>query len=270
MCLGTLDAAPSQTGLLIVTGGNEIRSGAHSGQARLAAEIAAKGFPVFRYDRRGVGDSEGINAGFLHSADDIAAAAKMFRVAAPQVTRIVGFGNCDAASSLALFGDAASVDKFILANPWVYDHDGKDHSASPDNIDAPALPPASAIWKRYLRKLTKPREIAGLLTGKVDVRKLARGLKHAATGGGADAKAGLSERLAIAIGQTRMPVTLLICEGDRTAQAFLTCWNTRTFHQAKRNVHVTMTKRDTASHSFTDTGDFDWLRAQILAQLSEG
>ena len=51
-------------GLLLVTGGNEVRSGAFSGQAQLAARIARKGFPVFRFDRRGVGDSDGENKGF--------------------------------------------------------------------------------------------------------------------------------------------------------------------------------------------------------------
>ncbi|HEY6965299.1 MAG TPA: hydrolase 1, exosortase A system-associated, partial [Erythrobacter sp.] len=56
---GTLDTAPGSTGLLIVTGGNEVRSGAFGGQAALAARIAAAGFPVFRFDRRGIGDSEG-------------------------------------------------------------------------------------------------------------------------------------------------------------------------------------------------------------------
>ncbi len=57
--MGTLDDAPGTTGLLIVSGGNEVRAGAFAGQARLAAEIAAAGHPVFRFDRRGVGDSTG-------------------------------------------------------------------------------------------------------------------------------------------------------------------------------------------------------------------
>ena len=70
---GTLDAAPGTTGLLIVTGGNELRAGAWNGQALLATRLAAAGIPVFRFDRRGVGDSEGANAGFRGSAEDIAA-----------------------------------------------------------------------------------------------------------------------------------------------------------------------------------------------------
>ena len=52
---GSLDEAPGAVGLLLVSGGREIRSGAFAGQARLAAEVAAAGFPVLRFDRRGVG-----------------------------------------------------------------------------------------------------------------------------------------------------------------------------------------------------------------------
>ena len=60
--------------LLLVSGGNELRSGPWGSQAQLAAQIATAGFPVLRFDRRGVGDSEGQNTGFTGSADDIAAA----------------------------------------------------------------------------------------------------------------------------------------------------------------------------------------------------
>ncbi len=124
----TLDSADGTTGLLIVSGGNEIRSGAHAGMAALAAEIAAAGHPVLRYDRRGIGDSTGDNAGFESSANDIAAAAAAFRAHAPQLTRLVAFGNCDAASALALFGPAAGVDALILANMWTIEteDDGAD------------------------------------------------------------------------------------------------------------------------------------------------
>ena len=38
----SLDEAPGTTGLLIVSGGNEIRSGAHRGMALLAQRVAAE------------------------------------------------------------------------------------------------------------------------------------------------------------------------------------------------------------------------------------
>ena len=84
-CVGTIDVATGTTGLLIVSGGNETRAGAWNGQAQLATAIAAAGFPVFRFDRRGVGDSAGTNAGFTGSAPDISAALTAFRQDLPQL-----------------------------------------------------------------------------------------------------------------------------------------------------------------------------------------
>ncbi|MGE2778108.1 hypothetical protein ACQHM9_27125, partial [Escherichia coli] len=80
--VATLDEADGSTGLLIVSGGNEIRSGAHRGMAMLAHRLAAAGIPVFRYDRRGVGDSTGDNKGFLSAEPDLIAAVAAFRRAA--------------------------------------------------------------------------------------------------------------------------------------------------------------------------------------------
>ena len=161
----TLDDASGSAGLLLVSGGNEIRAGAFSGQARLAARIAAAGYPVFRFDRRGVGDSTGDNAGFRESGADIAAALAAFRAACPALARVVGFGNCDAASALML-NAGAGCDALVLANPWTIEHDDG------------ALP-AEAIRARYAEKLRNPRELVRLATGKVSLKKLAGGLRRA-------------------------------------------------------------------------------------------
>ncbi len=123
------------TGLIIVSGGNEIRSGAWNGQAQLAARLAKAGYPVLRFDRRGVGDSEGDNAEFTGSAPDIAAAIAALRAACPGVSRLVAWGNCDAASALMLSG-GAGCDALILSNPWTFEP-----PRSPPAPMAPRPPP---------------------------------------------------------------------------------------------------------------------------------
>ncbi len=172
MLAATLDSAPGSTALLIVSGGNEIRSGAHSGMAHLALNISKHGFPVLRYDRRGIGESTGQNRGFLGSAGEIAAVAKFLRHEQQQVGEIIAFGNCDAATALALFGPDAGIDGYILANPWVIEM-----ATEPDTEKS--MPSSAAIRSRYWDRLRNPRTIIDLLSGKINFMKLLKGLKQA-------------------------------------------------------------------------------------------
>ena len=75
----SLDDAGGATGLLMVTGGSQTRIGSHRMYERLAKTLAENGFPCFRYDRRGVGDSAGEDPGFKGSGPDLKAAAAAFR-----------------------------------------------------------------------------------------------------------------------------------------------------------------------------------------------
>ncbi|MBJ7438515.1 MAG: hydrolase 1, exosortase A system-associated [Sphingopyxis sp.] len=246
----TLDEAPGSTGLLIVSGGNEIRSGAHRGMAMLAARIAAGGHPVFRFDRRGIGDSEGENTGYESSAPDIAAAIAAFRSTAPQLTRIIAFGNCDAASALLLHQPLA-LDGLILANPWAYENDDSEET------DEPALPPAAAIRARYLSRLTDPKSLLRLLKGEIDVKKLARGLSALGRRTAPAAPDSLPAHLTAALVALPVPATILLATGDRTAQAFLASCDPGT---------VPIERLASASHSFAGD-DAEWLAQRILNAL---
>ncbi len=222
--IATLDEASGTTGLLIVSGGNEIRSGAHRGMAMLAHRLAATGIPVFRYDRRGAGDSTGDNGGFLSAEPDLIAAAAAFRSAVPHVTRVVGFGNCDAASTLALFGRSAAIDRIILANPWVV-----------EPIDD--LPPAAAIRARYGAALRDPATWRRALLRGIDLRKLIRGLKRIS----ASPSEILAPRVLTALASWHTDAAIILARGDATAIAFA----------AAAGAAVPSETIDTDSHSFT-------------------
>lgn len=244
----TLDAADGQVGLLIVSGGNETRAGAFSGQAQLAASIAAAGYPVLRFDRRGVGDSSGDNAGFRDEAAEITAAFAAFRQQQPQVRRVVAFGNCDAASALLLAG-GAGCDALALANPWTFDAEQGEPDSGPD---------AQSIRRRYLAKLRNPREVWRLVTGGVSLTKLAGGLaKAASTGSG---PSGLVGELMQAIVGYSGPVRYLLAANDRTAQAFMHAW--------PRSLGQWHVCKD-AGHAFTEDHARAWLHGQLMALLDE-
>ena len=248
----SLDDSPGTTGLLIVSGGNEIRSGAHRGMAMLAARIADAGHPVFRFDRRGVGDSEGANGGFESSGPDIAAAIAAFREAAPHVKRIIGFGNCDAASALLLHQPLA-LDGLIVANPWTYDSDA-------DETEEPALPPASAIRARYLARLKDPKSLLRLIKGEVDFRKLFRGLSALKASTPTAAPDSLAARIDHAVAELGPPATILLATNDRTAQAFI-----ENCPSALNRLPVE--RLASPSHSFAGD-DGAWLADRILAVLA--
>lgn len=243
---GSLDTAPGVTGLLIVNGGNEIRSGAFSGQSQLAARVARKGFPVFRFDRRGTGDSEGDNRGFRKTTDDIKAAHDSFRAVAPQIERVFAFGNCDAASALML-QRGAGFDGLILSNPWTIEKDRQEGQPrhSPE-----------AIRSRYAAKLKNPKEIGRLLKGGVNFRKLTRGI--AASMRSSTAPTGLAEDMRKGIESYEGSVHILLAGADRTAQLFEGTWS-------KDDPRIA--RCEGAGHSYVEPEHRTWLEHQILAAL---
>jgi exosortase A-associated hydrolase 1 len=243
--VGTIDEAAGTTGLLIVTGGNEVRAGAHRGMTLLAGRLAASGTPVFRYDRRGTGDSAGSNAGFRGARDDLLAAATAFRAAAPHLTRLVAFGNCDAATSLAWWGREAGCDALVLANPWVV-------AAEAD------LPPPAAIKAHYSAQLRDPAAWLRVARSGLSLPKLVRGLRSIAAPAIAD---DLTSRTLAAIAGWGADVTVVLASGDATAIAYA---------DAARRAGITppTITIDTGSHSFARAGDAEALEAVIRRVLS--
>jgi exosortase A-associated hydrolase 1 len=240
--VGTLDEAEGGTGLLLVSGGNELRSGAFAGQAQFAARIAADGWPVFRYDRRGVGDSDGPNGEFRASGPDLAAALTAFRAAAPQVSRVVALGNCDAASSLML-AQGAGCEGLILSNPWTIE--GTDEE-----------PSGEVLRDHYRRRLASPAALKRLLTGQVPIGKLARSLIGALRP--APPPTSLAQDMAAGIAGYGGEVAILIAERDRTAVAFLGAWD---------KADPRIRRCAGASHSYSEPEAQAWLEAQVLSVL---
>lgn len=240
--VATIDDARGSTGLLIVTGGNETRAGAHRGMALLAGRL---GVPVFRYDRRGTGDSSGVNAGFEGARDDLLAAAAAFRNVAPQLTRLVGFGNCDAATTLAWWGRDAGCDAVVLANPWVV--------AARDD-----LPPPAAIRAHYAARLRDPAAWLRFALRGLSLPKLIRGLRAIAK---PTRRQPLADRTLAAIAGWGDDATVVLASGDATAIAYADA--ARRAGIEPRTIAV-----DTGSHSFARAGDAAALEAAIRSVLT--
>lgn len=259
-CAASLDDGGRPLGVVIVSGGSELACGAHGGMAQVAAVLAERGACVLRFDRPGVGDSTGVDPGFEASAPVIADAVRALHSACRHVERIVLVGNCDAASALLLAeerlrGEASvgevAIAALVLTNVWL-----DDRTADGDD----ALPPPAAIRSRYLARLASPREWWRLVSGGVDLRKLLAGLSAAAK---APALTGLTERLAAAAGQIRVPVIVLLAKGDPTAVGFADACSRQPLKSATQ--HFDVRHYASRSHSFADEADRRLLVDTILA-----
>lgn len=245
MLSGSLNEGASTAGLLCVTGGSQVRTGPHRMLHQMASRVAAAGYPVFRYERRGVGDSDGTDPGYRASGPDLAAAAAAFRSQAPHVRTLVGFGLCDGATTLALAGREAGVDAVVLANPWLVE------------VDSGDLAPAAAR-AHYLNRFLSPASWAGVLSGKVDVLGAAKSL----FGSLAKPDAGsLADEVAARLTDYAGKMVLLLSSGDGTAIAARACWNGDAFLSVRDEKIVTVA---TDAHTFARPGDLEHVVATVL------
>jgi exosortase A-associated hydrolase 1 len=246
---GSLDEASGKTGVLIVTGGTQTRIGSHRMFERLARDLAAAGHPCFRFDRRGVGDSEGEDPGFKGSGPDIAAAVSAFRAECPQIERVAGFGLCDGATALALLGAEAGIDRLVLANPWF--------------VEAEAgAPPPAAIKQHYRQQLMSIQGWKRLLSGSVSYGKIIKGILKIAR----PAPANLAAEVAAALGTSPRPVRMVLASGDATAIAADHVWCSKLFTRV-RGRSPSPARIDSDSHTFARAGDAEALLDAVLTAV---
>lgn len=246
----TIDGDRGSTGLLFVTGGTQTRIGSHRLFERLAADLGAAGHPCFRFDRRGVGDSEGMDPGWRGSGPDIKAAAAAFRRERRGLDRIVGLGLCDGASALALHGAGAGLQGAILVNPWFVESEA----------DAP---PAAAIKDHYRKRLLSTEGWKKIASGSVDYKKLLRGVRKIAAPG----ESTLGDELASAIEQDQIPVALVLAGGDATAIAAAEIWNSKRFARIRESSAAPF-RIESDSHTFARAGDAEALLQACLTALN--
>jgi exosortase A-associated hydrolase 1 len=247
----SLDPASGPTGVLIVTGGTQTRIGSHRLFERLAKALAEAGYPCFRFDRRGVGDSDGEDPDFRGNCADMRAAATAFREACPQVETMVGFGLCDGATSLALFGGEIGLAGLIMVNPWLVEAES-------------GAPPPAAIKHHYRQQLLSVSGWKKLLSGSVSYKKLFKGIAKVLRPGETQ---GLASEVASALERNRLPVALILASEDATAIAAADVWRSDSFAKAVTHVPVETIRIATNAHTFSRPRDLEALTDACLAAV---
>jgi len=238
---------PAATGVLIVVGGPQYRVGSHRQFLLLSRALAAAGYPVMRFDYRGMGDSSGTLRNFEAVDEDIAAAIDAFYRHCPQLERVVLWGLCDAASASLLYCDASDdprVQGLVLLNPWVRS----------------ATTLARTQAKHYYRQRLLQGEFwRKLLSGKVGIGRSSSGLARSllalfGKGGSAhrDGELSFQQRMARGLAAKRRPVLLVLSEDDYTAREFVECITTDADWKAALSA-ASVTRRDVseADHTFS-------------------
>ncbi|GAB3436234.1 hydrolase 1, exosortase A system-associated [Massilia solisilvae] len=118
--IGVVDVPerPLLRGVLMLADSEQYRIGSHRQFTLLSRVLAQRGLPMMRFDRRGMGDSEGAPRAFDAIEDDIRAAMKEFSAQVPEMKETVILGLGDAALAAALYAPLDErVCALVLLNP---------------------------------------------------------------------------------------------------------------------------------------------------------
>ena len=204
---------PSDIGVVVIVGGPQTRVGSHRQFVLLSRALAAAGYPVLRFDVRGMGDSGGEQHTFEHITPDIKAAIDTLQTHCPSVRRIVLWGLCDAAAAALLYCDDTHdprIAGLCLLNPWVRSE---------------ATLARTQVKHYYGQRLLQKAFWAKLLSGRLNVARslteLLRKLGQASAKANAGQHLSFQDRMARGLKEFGGPVQLILSGDDYTAKEFL-------------------------------------------------
>jgi exosortase A-associated hydrolase 1 len=251
------DHTPRQTsGVLVVVGGPQYRAGSHRQFVQLARALAGKGFPVLRFDARGMGDSTGALHDFLHQSPDIGAAIDAL-CRTTGVERVLLWGLCDGASAALLYLHERAdprVAGLCLLNPWVRSAQSLARTHVRHYYRQRLMEPA--FWRKLVRggvALKAARDLLGNL--------------RAARGGRGSTTASLSfqDRMAAAWRAFAGPIQLVLSGNDLTAREFVEFTRQSPAWQGlATDSNVTQLEMPDADHTFSGPGHKEALEQAVL------
>lgn len=252
-------AAASDVAVLIIVGGPQYRVGSHRQFVQSARALAGAGYPVLRFDYRGMGDSEGEYAGFEGVKDDIRAAIDAIETACRPRRGVVLLGLCDAASAALIYCRSDTrVAGMILMNPWVRSEQSQ---------------AAAVVRHYYLNRLVQAdfwRKLAG---GGVDVfgsiRSLFGNVARASRRSQVSEARGFINVMRAGLQQARCPALIVQSGRDLTAEEFRAlCSHDAVWHRAIRREGVTVVDMAEADHTFSRTLHLDQFNNDCCRWLS--
>ena len=233
-------------GILIIVGGPQYRVGSHRQFVLMARSLAAAGYPVLRFDYRGMGDASGVQRSFEFVEDDVRAAIDVFLAEQPALRGVVIFGLCDAASAALLYCPSdARVHGLILANPWVRTEQGE----------------AKAFVQHYYgHRLLQRSFWEKVLAGRVDAAASAGGLfrsvwksfRQRSNRAQAGPARHFTQRMEAGLAAFPRPILVLLSDRDLTAREFAAfCGRSALWGELMARDNVEVSTIAGADHTFS-------------------
>lgn len=234
--------AAGTVGVVVIVGGPQYRVGSHRQFTLMARALASAGFPVMRFDYRGIGDSDGPARTFEDIADDIRAAVGALARAVPSLQCVVLWGLCDAASAALLSAPVHPLVKgLVLANPWVRTASGEAQTYLRHYYGGRLL--QRAFWRKLAAGGINPLHTA---------RELLRTLRTARRAPVAGPALHYVERMRAGLAAFPGPVLLLLSERDLTAREFSDlCAASTAWKQVTARDNVRVQPLPGADHTFS-------------------
>ncbi|MGQ0384075.1 MAG: hydrolase 1, exosortase A system-associated [Gammaproteobacteria bacterium] len=245
-------------GVLVVVGGPQYRGGSHRQFTLMARALAAEGYPVLRFDMRGMGDCPGEIAQFEHVAQDIAAGMEEFLRRVPTLKGLVLWGLCDGASAILMHACSdARVRGLVLVNPWVHSE---------------AREAAAYVRHYYGRRLLQRGFWTKLLSFRVEIRKsLREWLRQRVTARDRNTATPYVEQMLAGLKSFRGRVLILLSEHDLVARQFdEICRQQVEWGRTVRRPGVTVRPLAGADHTFSDRAKLDEASQSCARWLAEG
>ena len=253
----------ARPGVLIIVGGPQYRVGSHRQFLLMARAIAHGGYPVLRFDYRGMGDSEGTYRGFEQIQRDIRVAIDAFQTAVPTMVGVVLWGLCDGASAALMYGPSDErVAGLTIVNAWARTATGEAKAYVQHYYGKRLL--QFSFWRKLLggqlHVLRSVREFIGAL-------RLARSSATQQTD--ANGPVGFIDRMRTGFESFARPVLLLESGRDLTAAEFTALRSDDPrWRRAVSRDGVTVVPLADADHTLSDRTQFNAALEQSLRWLA--
>ena len=255
-------APEANTGVIIVVGGPQYRVGSHRQFVLLARRLASAGFPVLRFDFRGMGDAEGSPRSFESVDDDICAAADALQRLHGGIRGLVLLGLCDAASACLMYAlRDPRLAGLVLMNPWVR-----------------TVETQATVYLRhyYGQRLLQKSFWQKLAARQFDLRRSATeffaSLRTARSSGRRARDRGRTdfiERMRVGFAGFGKPILLFLSGRDLAASEFSDlCLADPRWQSALKNPETVVQRFPEADHTFSARADLESLADHCIAWLA--